>query len=449
MSFLSVPEDPPDAETAFTASTAAKESTINSYVSTMYSKTNNYSSTMYSYGAPPTLPRDGRDDDEDEFEDGSFTEDGSFIEDGSFTEDASFFEDGSSVATNDSYWEYAVNGFTKKYQEFTKAINKFDEKTHQEFTKAINKFDESAAIKCEETADTIVDTARKFPKEHRDVRPLRDAYDKSGRSGVTNATGYTTATNVTEATGKTACTTKSGRSGVTEANATNATGLTGPTRERPEKYTSIEVVYNSEVDRTLGPQVTKKTRECERSVPSNSSKKSRATQRSGTNATGLTGPTRERPEKYPAIEVVYNNQADRTKGPQVTKKTRECPPHERSKLSNVPDEVPSHGGEDNSIFGGDATQRSSILPIASPERVSLGDLEPSDQLSNVSAKRRASVLKPSDLTLDRSLAQTIPSDLTITGRPGRDESYFTSRFGVTWGNAEKAAAPIAENIPIL
>ena len=401
MSFLSVPEDPPDAETAFTASTAAKESTINSYVSTMYSKTNNYSSTMYSYGAPPTLPRDGRDDDEDEFEDGSFTEDGSFIEDGSFTEDASFFEDGSSVATNDSYWEYAVNGFTKKYQEFTKAINKFDEKTHQEFTKAINKFDESAAIKCEETADTIVDTARKFPKEHRDVRPLRDAYDKSGRSGVTNATGYTTATNVTDTTGKNGCTTTSGRSGATEATATNATGLTGPTRERSEKYSSIEVAYNSEIDRTLVvPQVTKKTRECERSLPSNFSKKSRATQRSG-----LTGPTRERSEKYTSIEVVYNSEVDRTLGPQVTKKTREC---ERS--------VPSNFSKKSSKKSR-ATQRSSILPTASFE--------------------------------DRSLAQTILSDLTITGRPGRDESYFTSRFGVTWGNAEKAATPIAENIPIL
>ena len=75
------------------------------------------------------------------------------------------------------------------------------------------------------------------------------------------------------------------------------------------------------------------------------------------------------------------------------------------------------------------------LPQASSERPSLGDLEPPDQLSNVSAKSCASVLEP--------------SDLTITGRPGRDESYFTSRFGVTWGNAEKAAAPIAENIPIL
>ena len=280
---------------------------------------------MYSYGAPPTLPRDGRDDDEDE------------LEDGSFTEDASFIEDGYSVATEASYWEYAVNGFTKTYQEFT-------EKTHQEFTKAINKFDGSAAIKSKETADIIDDTANwKFPKEHRDVRPLRVADDESGRSGVTNATGYTTATNVTDTTCSTGCTTKSGRSGVTEATATNATGLTDPTHERSEKYTSIEVVYNSEVDRTLGPQVTKKTRECERSVPSNFSKKS-------------------------------------------SKKSR-------------------------------ATQRSSILPTASFEA--------------------------------RSLAQTILSDLTITGRPGRYESYITSRFGVTWGNAEKAAAPIAENIPIL
>jgi len=478
-------------ESFITMSTATKESTING-------------STVHSIQAPPTLACDGRDDDEDELE---LIEGGSFIEDGPSVQGTRSAED-TGVATPNDYWEYAASRFTTSYKEFTKAINEFDE---------------SAGIKCKETADTIVDTARKFPKEHRDayydfVDLIEDASAYSdttcgsmscntdstcstgyttacGRSGVTEATGYTTATNVTdttgktgctttsgrsgvteatatnatgltgptherpekyaaatnvtEATGKTACTTKSGRSGVTEANATNATGRTGPTRERPEKYTSIEVVYNSEVDRTLGPQVTKKTRECERSVPSNFSKKSRATQRSGTNATGLTGPTRERPEKYPAIEVVYNNQADRTKGPQVTKKNRECPPHERSKLSNVPDEVPSHGGEDNSIFGGDATQRSSILPIASSERPSLGDLEPSDQLSNVSAKRRASVLKPSDLTLDRSLAQTIPSDLTITGRPGRYESYITSRFGVTWGNAEKAAAPIAENIPIL
>ena len=353
---------------------------------------------------------DDSDDDEDELE---LIEGGSFIEDGPSVQGTRSAED-TGVATPNDYWEYAVSGFTK---------------TCQEFSKAINKFDERAGIKCKETADIIDDTANwKFPKEHRDayydfVNLIEDAsafYDfvdliedasaysdttcgsmscntdstcssgyttTSGRSGVTEATGYTTATNVTEATGKTACTAKSGRSGTTEVTATNATGLTGPSRERPEKY--------------------------------------------------------------PEIEVVYNNQADRTKRPQVTKKTRECPPHERSKLSNIPDEVPSHGGEDNSIFGGDATQRSSTLPIASSERPSLGDLEPPDQLSNVSAKSRASVLEPSDLTLDRSLAQTIPSDLTITGRPGRYESYITSRFGVTWGNAEKAAAPIAENIPIL
>ena len=338
---------------------------------------------MYSYGAPPTLTRDGRYDDKDELE------------------DASFIEDGYSVATEDSYWEYAVNGFTKTYQEFTKAINKFDEKTHQEFTMAINKFDESAAIKCKETADIIDDTANwKFPKEHRDVRPLRDAYDKSGRYGVTNAKGYTTATNVTDATGKTGYTTKSGRSGTTEVTATNATGLTGPTRERSEKYTSIEVAYNSEADRTLVvPQVTKKTRECERSVPSNFSKKSRATRRSG-----LMGPTRERSEKYTSIEVVYNSQVDRTLEPKVTKKTREC---ERSVPSNL---------SEKSSKKSRATQRSSIFPTASFE--------------------------------DRSLAQTILSDLTITGRPGRDESYFTSRF-VLRGNAKKATAPIAEDVLVL
>ena len=441
-------DEEPSLESFITMSTATKESTING-------------STLHSIQTPPTLSYDGRDDDEDEL---GLVEGGSFIEDGPSVQGTGSAED-TGVATTNDYWESAVNRFTKSYEEFTKAINEFDE---------------SAGIKCKETSDIIVDTAIQFPKEHRDA--YDDFFDliedasaysdttcgsmscntdstcstgyttKSGRSGVTEATGYTTATNVTEATGKTACTAKSGRSGVTEATATNTTGLTGPTRERSEKYPEIEVVYNNQADRTKGPQVTKKTRECERSVPSNFSKKSRATQRSGTNATGRTGPTRparERPEKYPGIEVVYNNQADRTKGPQVTNKTRERPPHERSKLSNIPDEVPSHGGEDNIIFGGDATQRSSTLPIASSERPSLGDLEPPDQLSNVSAKSRASVLEPSDLTLDRSLAHTIPSDLTITGRPGRDEAYFTSRFGVTWSNAEKAAAPIAENIPIL
>ena len=42
-----------------------------------------------------------------------------------------------------------------------------------------------------------------------------------------------------------------------------------------------------------------------------------------TNATGLTGPTRARPEKYPAVEVLYNEKAARTDasslGTQVTK----------------------------------------------------------------------------------------------------------------------------------
>ena len=413
-------DEEPSLESFITMSTATKESTING-------------STLHSIQTPPTLSYDGRDDDEDEL---GLVEGGSFIEDGPSVQGTGSAED-TGVATTNDYW--AVNRFTKSYEEFTKAINEFDE---------------SAGIKCKETADIIVDAAIQFPKEHRDAYDdffdlIEDASAFSdttcgsmscntdstcstgyttacGRSGVTEATGYTTATNVTEATGKTACTTKSGRFGVTEATATNATGLTGPTRERSEKYTSIEVAYISEVDRTLVPQVTKKARECERSVPSNlskkSSKKSRATQRSGANATGLTGPAHERSEKYPAIEVLYIHQADRTKGPQGTKKTRECPPHERSVPSNV-------------YTKGRATQRSSILPIASSERPSLGDLEPPDQLSNVSAKSCASVLEP--------------SDLTITGRPGRDESYFTSRFGVTWGNAEKAAAPIAENTPIL
>ena len=36
------------------------------------------------------------------------------------------------------------------------------------------------------------------------------------------------------------------------------------------------------------------------------------------------------------------------------------------------------------------------------------------------------------------------SDLTLTGRPGRAESYFTSRFGAIRGNAKKATAPIAK-----
>jgi len=383
-------------ESFITMSTATKESTING-------------STVHSIQAPPTLACDGRDDDEDEVE---LIEVGSFIEDGPSVQGTRSAED-TGVATPNDYWEYAASRFTTSYKEFTKAINEFDE---------------SAGIKCKETADTIVDTARKFPKEHRDayydfVDLIEDASAYSdttcgsmscntdstcstgyttacGRSGVTEATGYTTATNVTDTTGKTGCTTTSGRSGVTEATATNATGLTGPTRERSEKYSSIEVAYNSEIDRTLVvPQVTKKTRECERSVPSNFSKKSRATQRSG-----LTGPTRERSEKYTSIEVVYNSEVDRTLGPQVTKKTREC---ERS--------VPSNFSKKSSKKSR-ATQRSSILPTASFE--------------------------------DRSLAQTILSDLTITGRPGRDESYLSSRF-VLRGNAKKATAPIAEDVLVL
>ena len=226
-------------ESFITMSTATKESTING-------------STVHSIQAPPTLACDGRDDDEDELE---LIDGGSFIEDGPSVQGTRSEED-TGVATPNDYWEYAASRFTTSYKEFTKAINEFDE---------------SAGIKCKETADTIVDTARKFPKEHRDayydfVDLIEDASAYSdttcgsmscntdstcstgyttacGRSGVTEATGYTTATNVTEATGKTACTTKSGRSGVTEATATNATGLTGPTRERPEKYTSIEIVY--------------------------------------------------------------------------------------------------------------------------------------------------------------------------------------------------------------
>ena len=297
-----------DEETFITMSTATKDSTF-------------HGSTVYS---PPTLSCDGRDDDED------------------------------------SYWKYAVNSFTKSYKEFTKAVNELDE---------------SAGIKCKETVDTIVDTANwKFPKEQRDaydefVDLIEDASAYSdttcgsmscnstftcgtgyttacGRSGVTEATGYTTATSVTEATGKTGYTTKSGRSGVTEA--------TG---------------------HTTAP-----------------------------NATGLTGPTRERSEKYPSIEIVYR--------PQVTKKhpTRGC-----SKLSNVTDEVPAHVDEDDSIFGG-------------PDR--------STQRSSMSAKSRAT-------------RRSSISDLTLTGRPGRDESYLTSRFGVTWGNAEKVPATIVEDVPIL
>ena len=149
---------------------------------------------------------DDRDDDEDELElieDGSHIEDASFTEDGSFIEDASFIADDSSVDTKDSFVEYAVNRFTK---------------TCQEFTKAIETFEESAVIKCKETADVIVDAANwKFPK----------------------ATSYTTATNVTGATDVTGC-------------------IIYPVVT--EEHPAVEVSYNSQAVtcRTLEPQVQKK-----------------------------------------------------------------------------------------------------------------------------------------------------------------------------------------------
>ena len=52
--------------------------------------------------------------------------------------------------------------------------------------------------------------------------------------------------------------------------------------------------------------------------------------------------------------------------------------------------------------------------------------------------------KRSATSSGEAAAQIESSDLTLTGLPGRDESYFTSRFGVFWGNAKKAAAPIAK-----
>ena len=176
---------------------------------------------------------DGRDDDKDELE---LIEDGSYIENASFTEDDS---DGSSVATNDSVLGYAVNRFTKTCQEFTKAIETFEESAN-------------------ETADVILAAATwKFPKEH------RDSYDEF--VDRIKATSCATATNVTEATDVTECIIYPV---VTEASVcteisvvTDASvyvGLTGPTRERSEKYPAVEVSYNSQAVRTLGTQVQKK-----------------------------------------------------------------------------------------------------------------------------------------------------------------------------------------------
>jgi hypothetical protein len=351
-------------------STFDEETFITASTATKESTISN--NTVYSIQAPLTLSCDGRDDDtsKDELE---LIEDGSFIEDASSAQGTVSAEDTGVPAPNDSYWDR----LTKSYKEFTKAVNELDE---------------SAGVKCKETVDTLFDTAN-FVDRIEDASSYSDTTCGSmscntaftcgtgyttacGRSGVTEATGYTTATGVTEATGATGYTTKSGRSGVTEATghttATDAAGLTGPTHEHSEKYPSIEIVYNSHVDRTQGPQVTKKPREC---------------------------PTRERSE---LSKISTKSRAtQRSELSNVTAKSRAT---QRSELSNVSPKSR-------------ATQRSSISHTASSESPSVGDLE--------------------------------PSDLTLTGRPGRDESYLASRFGVTWGNAEKAAGPIVEDVPAL
>ena len=202
---------------------------------------------------------DDRDDDEDELE---VIEDGLFIEDGSFIEDASFIADDSSVATKDSLVEYAVNRFTK---------------TCQEFTKAIDTFEESAVIKCKETADVIVDAANwKFPK----------------------ATSYTTATNVTGATDVTGC-------------------IIYPVVTEASDCTEISVVTDASVYAGLtGPEYDEFVDLIKAT--------SYTTATNVTGATDVTGciiyPVVT--EEHPAVEVSYNSQAVtcRTLEPQVQKK---------------------------------------------------------------------------------------------------------------------------------
>ena len=205
---------------------------------------------------------DDRDDDEDEpelTEDGSHIEDASFTEDGSFIEDASFIADDSSVATKDSFVEHAVNRFTK---------------TCQEFTKAIETFEESAVIKCKETADVIVDAANwKFPKATSSATNVTGAKDVTGciiYPVVTEASGCTEISVVTDASVYAGLTGPEydefvdlikATSYTTATNVTGATDVTGciiypvVTEEHP----AVEVSYNSQAVtcRTLEPQVQK------------------------------------------------------------------------------------------------------------------------------------------------------------------------------------------------
>ena len=208
---------------------------------------------------------DDRDDDEDELEvieDGSHIEDASFTEDGSFIEDASFIADDSSVATKDSFVEHAVNRFTK---------------TCQEFTKAIDTFEESAVIKCKETADVIVDAANwKFPK----ATSYTTATNVTGATDVTGCIIYPVVTEASDCTEISVVTDASVYAGLTGpeydefvdlikatsyTTATNVTGATDVTGciiypAVTEEHPAVEVSYNSQAVtcRTLEPQVQKK-----------------------------------------------------------------------------------------------------------------------------------------------------------------------------------------------